>query len=53
MHTHDEENHDNLYADEGAMSFGETNADAQRHVRWAIGTSALMLLVLGVVLNVS
>jgi hypothetical protein len=45
MHTHDLENHDNLYANEVLMVAGETNRDAQNHALLAIG--ALLALVSG------
>ncbi|WP_191964819.1 hypothetical protein [Synechococcus sp. RSCCF101] len=47
MHTHDLENHDNLYADEVTMAFGETAADADRHAWMAIGAISLTVLLLG------
>ena len=53
MHTHDLENHDNLYADEGTMVIGETRADAQSHAYWAVGAIALMVVGLGVALVIS
>jgi hypothetical protein len=53
MHTHDLENHDNLYADEGKMVIGETRADAQSHAYWAVGAIALMVVGLGVALVIS
>lgn len=52
MRTHDLENHDNLYADQGSMRIGESAADARGHAYWAIGTIALMVLGLGVALSV-
>ena len=53
MHTHDMENHDNLYADAVAMVAGETGADAQMHAYWAVGAIAVMVAVLGIALIVS
>lgn len=53
MHTHDMENHDNLYADEGTIEAGETNADAQRHAVYAVGAIAAMVAGLGIALIVS
>ncbi|MEB3264371.1 MAG: hypothetical protein VKJ66_08380 [Synechococcus sp.] len=53
MHTHDMENHDNLYADEVAMVAGETRADAQMHAYWAVAAIAVMITGLGVALIVS
>lgn len=53
MHTHDLENHDNLYAEEGTMVMGETRADAQNHALWATGAIALMVVGLGVALVIS
>lgn len=53
MHTHDLENHDNLYADELAMRIGESHADAQQHALWAVATIALMVVGLGVGLILS
>ena len=53
MRTHDLENHDNLYADEGTMVIGETRADAQSHAYWAVGAIALMVVGLGVALVIS
>jgi hypothetical protein len=53
MHTHDLENHDNLYADEGTMVIGETRSDAQSHAYWAVGAIALMVVGLGVALVIS
>ena len=50
MHTHDMENHDNLYADEGTMVMGETSADARNHAVWAAGAIAMMIVSLGVAL---
>lgn len=53
MHTHDMENHDNLYAEEGVMVAGETPADARSHALWAVAMIALMVVGLGVALIVS
>jgi hypothetical protein len=53
MHTHDLENHDNLYADEGTMVIGETRADARNHALWAVAAIALMVVGLGVALVIS
>ncbi len=53
MHTHDLENHDNLYADEVAMRIGERRSDAQQHALWAVATIALMVVGLGIGLIVS
>ncbi|MEB3322343.1 MAG: hypothetical protein VKI81_05920 [Synechococcaceae cyanobacterium] len=53
MHTQDLEQHDNLYADEGPMSAGETPADARSHALWAVGAIAVMVVGLGVALIVS
>jgi len=53
MHTHDLENHDNLYADEGTMVIGESRADARNHAYWAVGAIALMVVGLGVALVIS
>jgi hypothetical protein len=53
MHTHDMENHDNLYADEGPMVVGETPADARFHAYWAVGAIAVMVVGLGVALILS
>jgi hypothetical protein len=50
MHTHDMENHDNLYADEGVMVIGETPADARSHALWAVGAVVLMVAGLGITL---
>jgi hypothetical protein len=47
MHTHDLENHDNLYADEGAIEIGETNLEAQNHALLAIGAMVGLLTLLG------
>lgn len=47
MHTHDLENHDNLYADEGMTLIGETNLDAQNHALLAIGAMVGLLTLLG------
>jgi hypothetical protein len=52
MLTHDMENHDNLYADEGAMVVGETRADAMSHAVWAVGAILLMVAGLGIALIV-
>lgn len=48
MHTHDMENHDNLYAEEVAMRVGETPADARSHALWAVGLIAVMVVGLGI-----
>lgn len=53
MHTHDLENHDNLYADEVTMRIGESLADANGHALWAVATIALMVVGLGIGLIVS
>ena len=53
MHTHDMENHDNLYANEGTMVAGETAVDARNHAVWAVAAILLMLAGLGVALIVS
>jgi hypothetical protein len=53
VHTHDLENHDNLYADEVAMRIGESRGDAQQHALWAVATIALMVVGLGIGLIVS
>ena len=53
MHTHDMENHDNLYADEVAMVAGETGADANQHAFWAVAVIAAMITLLGVGLSIS
>jgi hypothetical protein len=50
MHTHDMENHDNLYGNEGAMVVGESVADARSHAVWAVGAILLMVAGLGVAL---
>lgn len=50
MHTHDMENHDNIYADEGVMVMEETAADARSHALWAVGAVALMVAGLGIAL---
>jgi hypothetical protein len=50
MRTHDMENHDNLYADEGTMVAGETPADAMGHAAWAVGAVLLMVAGLGIAL---
>jgi hypothetical protein len=52
MHTHDMENHDNLYADEVAMRSGETPADAGAHALWAVALIAAMVVGLGIGLAV-
>ncbi len=52
MHTHDMENHDNLYADEVAMVAGETGADAQQHALWAVAVIAAMVILLGIGLSI-
>jgi len=51
MHTHDRENHDNLYADEVAMRNGETPADARAHAMWAVALIAAMVMGLGISLT--
>ena len=51
MHTHDRENHDNLYADEIAMRSGETPADARAHAMWAVALIAAMVMGLGISLT--
>ena len=51
MHTHDMENHDNLYADEVAMRSGETPADACSHALWAVALIAAMVMGLGISLT--
>lgn len=53
MHTHDLEQHDNLYADEVVMRIGESRADANSHALWAVATIALMVVGLGIGLIVS
>ncbi len=53
MQTQDLENHTNLYAEEGTMVIGETNADAQRHAVLAVGAIALMVAVLGMALIIT
>jgi uncharacterized protein (DUF2126 family) len=53
MHTHDLENHDNLYADEVPLRIGESGADARGHALWAVATIALMVVGLGIGLIVS
>ncbi|MEI6829813.1 MAG: hypothetical protein WCK64_08195 [Synechococcaceae cyanobacterium ELA445] len=53
MHTHDLENHDNLYADEVVMAAGETNRDAQNHALLAIGVLLALVSGLGIFLIVS
>lgn len=50
MHTHDMENHDNLYADEGVMVIGETTAEARNHAFRAVTAVALMVAGLGIAL---
>lgn len=52
MHTHDMENHDNLYADEISAVIGETPADAQSHALWAVALIAAMVVGLGASLSV-
>lgn len=52
MHTHDLENHDNLYADEIAAVAGETAADARSHALWAVALITAMVVVLGASLAV-
>jgi hypothetical protein len=52
MHTHDMENHDNLYADEIAAVAGETAADARSHALWATALIAAMVVGLGISLTV-
>jgi hypothetical protein len=52
MHTHDLENHDNLYADEVAAVIGETPADARAHAAWAVAVIAAMVVGLGIALSV-
>ena len=52
MHTHDMENHDNLYADEVAMRGGEPPADAGAHALWAVALIAAMVVGLGIGLAV-
>lgn len=52
MHTHDMENHDNLYADEVAMRRGESPADASSHALWAVALIAAMVMGLGIGLTV-
>ncbi|MCP9850152.1 hypothetical protein [Cyanobium sp. Morenito 9A2] len=47
MHTHDLDNHDNLYADEGTTLIGATNRDAQNHALLAIGAMVGLLTLLG------
>ncbi len=47
MHTHDMENHDNLYADEMPMRRGESSADARGHAIRAMAALLVMLAVLG------
>ena len=51
MHTHDMENHDNLYADEVAMRSGESAADARSHALWAVALIAAMVMGLGISLT--
>jgi hypothetical protein len=51
MHTHDLENHDNLYADEVPAVAGETPADARSHAFWAVTLIAAMVVGLGVSLT--
>lgn len=51
MHTHDLENHNNLYADEMAMRSGETPADARSHATWAVSLIAAMVVGLGISLT--
>ncbi len=52
MKTHDQENHDNLYADEVAAVIGETPADARAHALWATAVIAAMVVGLGIALTV-
>lgn len=52
VHTHDMENHDNLYADEVAMRRGESPADASSHALWAVALIAAMVMGLGIGLTV-
>ena len=52
MHTHDLENHDNLYADEITAVVGETSADARSHAMWAVLLIAAMVIGLGASLSV-
>jgi hypothetical protein len=52
MHTHDLENHDNLYADEVTAVIGETPADARSHALWASAVIAAMVVGLGIALTV-
>jgi hypothetical protein len=51
VHTHDLENHDNLYADEVVPMAGETPADARSHALWAVALIAAMVVGLGVSLT--
>jgi hypothetical protein len=53
MHTHDLENHDNLYADEVEMAVGETNGEAHNHALLAIAVLLALVSVLGIYLIVS
>lgn len=52
MHTHDLEQHDNLYADEVAAVAGESPADARSHALWAAALIAAMVFGLGISLSV-
>jgi hypothetical protein len=47
MHTHDLENHDNLYADELEMRPGESGGDARKHAVRALVAILAMLGLLG------
>lgn len=51
MHTHDMENHDNLYADEVVMRDSESPADANAHAIWAVALIAAMVMGLGISLT--
>jgi hypothetical protein len=52
MHTHDLENHDNLYADEIQAVIGESASDARSHALWAVALIATMVVGLGASLAV-
>ncbi|WP_255143064.1 hypothetical protein [Synechococcus sp. EJ6-Ellesmere] len=46
MHTHDLENHDNLYAQEMPIQGSEPVMEARSHVSWAVIAMVVMVAVL-------
>ncbi|CAK6694987.1 hypothetical protein BBFGKLBO_01754 [Synechococcus sp. CBW1107] len=46
MHTHDLENHDNLYAEDMPIRGRESAMEARSHVSWAVIAMAVMVAVL-------